>query len=57
MHGLKDTRVNRKDLLKIYDSLKGYKEIKYFNDAGHESYYSNEPEQWIEYVQSFLNKI
>ncbi|MCB0836178.1 MAG: alpha/beta hydrolase [Bacteroidetes bacterium] len=55
MHGGKDERASLDGVKKIYQNLKGPKDIHIFSDLAHQSYYLAEPEMWKETVKNFLH--
>jgi hypothetical protein len=40
-----------------FNQLKGYKEQKFFETCGHESYCKKEPTEWSKTVEAFLARI
>jgi uncharacterized protein len=56
VYGKHDERAKEKENLKIYDHLKGRKQIVSFN-AGHESYYCSDTTLWKSTMASFLDGI
>jgi uncharacterized protein len=55
LYGLKDKNVSVEETKDIYKNLKGRKELKTYELAGHENYLIKYKQQWIQDIQTFLN--
>lgn len=54
MHGLKDEKVSLEEIDEIFLNLKGHKELKIYQNAGHENYLTKYKNEWTEDVAEFL---
>lgn len=54
-YGLKDNCVDPNEIENIFNQLRGYKERKFFETCGHESYCKKEPAKWSKTVEAFLD--
>jgi esterase/lipase len=54
LYGAKDKKVSRQEIDKIFDNLHGEKELKIYQEAGHENYLIKYKEEWTKDVQRFL---
>lgn len=54
MHGLKDEKVSLEEIDEIFLNLKGQKELKIYENAGHENYLNKYKNEWTEDVSKFL---
>lgn len=57
MYGLKDARVEKEEMIQIYNALKGSKQLKFFPQSGHVSYYITNPKEWMKSIQLFLKEV
>ena len=55
-YGLKDNCVDPGEIESIFNQLRGYKEQKFFESCGHESYCKKEPSKWAKTIEAFLIK-
>jgi uncharacterized protein len=54
-YGELDNKVSRQEIDDIFENINAYKELKTFENSGHENYLFNDKELWVEAVDKFLN--
>ena len=54
LYGAKDEKVSRQEIDEIFTNLAGNKELKIYQEAGHENYLTKHKNQWIKDIQLFL---
>ena len=54
MHGQKDEKVSLEEIDEIFLNLKGQKELKIYENAGHENYLNKYKDEWTDDVAKFL---
>jgi hypothetical protein len=54
MYGGVDEKVSRKEIDEIFAKLKGQKQLKVYQDAGHENYLTKYKSEWTMNVEAFL---
>ena len=54
LYGAKDEKVSRQEIDEIFANLTGDKELKIYQEAGHENYLSKHKSQWMKDIQLFL---
>ncbi|MBX2961205.1 MAG: dienelactone hydrolase family protein [Cyclobacteriaceae bacterium] len=52
--GAKDDKVSKREIEEIFENLTGPKELKIFEEAGHENFLLNYESEWTREVQQFL---
>lgn len=57
LYGGKDEKVSREETDNIFRNLQGPKQLKVYEDAGHENYLLRYKEQWSSDVQLFLKEL
>ena len=56
MYGGQDHKVSLGEIKKIYKKLKGKKELKIYQNAGHDDYLNNYQAEWTADIKSFLER-
>ncbi len=56
LYGLKDAEVSKQEIDDIFQNIKGYKELKTYQLAGHENYLKKYKEKWTSDITSFLRR-
>ena len=56
LYGAQDDKVSRKEIDEIYTNLKGKKELKIYENAGHENYLRKYKLEWTHDIETFLTK-
>lgn len=56
LHGAKDPKVSLEEINTIFKNLAGEKNLKIFDQAGHENYLIKYQDEWKSNVKEFLNK-
>ncbi len=54
MYGSQDDKVSRGEIDKIFANLNGQKELKIYQNAGHENYLSKYKREWTQDVKAFM---
>ncbi|OVE74086.1 hypothetical protein BVX94_01585 [bacterium B17] len=54
MHGKEDPRAKLQEGRSVFDKVPDNKEFVVFEESGHESYFSSNPEKWRTAVKQFL---
>jgi alpha-beta hydrolase superfamily lysophospholipase len=55
MYGAKDERVSREEIDSIYAHLHGKKELKVYENAGHENYLKKNRKEWVKDIGMFMS--
>jgi alpha-beta hydrolase superfamily lysophospholipase len=55
LHGQKDEKVSLEEINEIFLNLKGQKELKIYENAGHENYLNKYKDEWTKDVEKFIN--
>jgi alpha-beta hydrolase superfamily lysophospholipase len=56
MYGTKDEKVSKEETDAVFANLNGKKELKIFQEAGHENYLSKYKNEWTRDVEDFLHQ-
>ncbi|MFK7787471.1 MAG: alpha/beta hydrolase [Crocinitomicaceae bacterium] len=56
LYGAKDEKVSRSEIKDIFKNLQGEKELKVYQEAGHESYLEKYRDEWMGDIDQFLNR-
>ena len=56
LQGGKDEKVSLEETHAIFENLNGLKEMKIYDEAGHENYLNDYKSDWVNDVNTFLNK-
>jgi alpha-beta hydrolase superfamily lysophospholipase len=54
LYGAKDKNVSRQEIDEIFTNLTGNKELRIYQEAGHENYLIKYKSQWMQDIQNFL---
>jgi uncharacterized protein len=55
LYGAKDEKVSKDEIKQIFNNLGGYKELKIYQEAGHENYLTKYKTEWSQHIQEFFN--
>jgi alpha-beta hydrolase superfamily lysophospholipase len=56
LYGAQDEKVSKEETDAIFTNLKGKKELKIYQQAGHENYLSKYRNEWTKDVEKFLHQ-
>ncbi len=54
LYGAKDEKVSRQEIDKIFTNLIGKKQLKIYQEAGHENYLAKYKNEWTQDIAQFL---
>lgn len=57
LYGEKDEKVSKEEIFRIYNNLKGYKQLRTYPKAAHENYLRHYRNQWVSDVTAFLSHL
>lgn len=57
LYGAKDEKVSKGEVDEIFNNLKGQKNLKVYQEAGHENYLAKYKTEWTQDIQQFLTTV
>lgn len=56
LYGAKDENVSRDEIDEIFNNITGEKQLKIYQNAGHENYLTKYQKEWTQDIQQFMNQ-
>ena len=56
LYGAQDKKESKEEIDEIFANLKGRKELKTYEDGGHEDLFDKTRKEWCQDVESFMNQ-